>query len=412
MVETAQRRKWYEFRNAANTDAGPAELLIYDEIDSWFGVSAEQLARDVAKLDDGRALNVRINSPGGNAFDGIAILNTLRNHPGPVTVYVDGLAASAASFIAMAGDEIVMSRNAELMIHNGHGLVIGDADDMRKMADNLDRVTSNIASIYAERAGGTVDDWKAAMADETWYSATEAVEAGLADRVDGPPKQRDERSQVAAKFDLSIFNHAGRKAAPPPRIPLAHNSTPQPQAEVNNEEDGHMATLKEGLAEKLGIDADADDETVLAAIDEALAERADDTATDQPPVEPTVEQATEVAAKFGLTLVNKANYDRLQADVAALNAQRAAAQLAEDVAVIDNAIKDGRIAPASRESFLNYMKADRDGARNALDSIAPNTIPVEELGHGYSNENSSIDPEMNAMFNKITGVELGIGKGA
>ena len=186
-------------------------MLIYDEIDSWFGVSAEALAREIAALDDNRELHVRINSPGGNVFDGVAILNALRGHPGKVTVIVDSLAASAASFIAMGGDEVVMNRDAEMMIHKASGLVVGGADDMRQQADLIDRLNDKMANIYAERAGGTVEDWLAMMASETWYSADEAVEAGLADRVENVTADRE---QAAAKFDLSIFAHAGAHMRP------------------------------------------------------------------------------------------------------------------------------------------------------------------------------------------------------
>ena len=220
-------RQWYQVRNAAKADTGTAELLIYDEIDSWFGVSAEQLARDIATLDDDRDLVVRINSPGGSAFDGVAILNALRGHPGNVKVIIDGLAASAASFIAMAGDEVVMHRNAEMMVHNAHGLVIGGFEDMRKMADTLERMNRNIGSIYADRAGGSVEDWIAVMAQETWFSADEAVDSGLADRViESDPKSKAQGRRPVASFDRSRFRYQGRHAAPTPRVAAqAHTST-------------------------------------------------------------------------------------------------------------------------------------------------------------------------------------------
>lgn len=395
-------RRWYQIRNAAKDDTGPAELLIYDEIDSWFGVAPEQLVKDLATVDADREIVVRINSPGGYVYDGITILNALRAHKGRVTVIVDGLAASAASFIAMAGDEIVMNRNAEMMVHNGRGFVSGGFEDMRKMADNLERANRNIASIYSERAGGTIEDWLAVMDDETWFTAAEAVEAGLADRVQEPP-QRD-AGAPAARFDLSIFNHAGRAAAPAPRIRMAHNEPPLPaEAEVNKKEDSHMATLQEGLAQKLGIPADADTETMLAAVDEALAERAEPALG-----EPTVEQAAAVVARFGLTVVNKEANDKLLADVRAFHARHAALDRADDERIVDEAIRVGRIAPASRESFLNYMRADREGARNALESIATNTIPVAEIGHAYTDPNGagSVDPALEAMYAKLVGLPM------
>ncbi|HNF06816.1 MAG TPA: Clp protease ClpP, partial [Mycobacterium sp.] len=226
-------------------------MLIYDEIDSWYGVSAEALAREISSLDDSRELHVRINSPGGNIFDGVAILNALRGHPGKVTVFVDSLAASAASFLAMGGDEIVMNRDSEMMIHKGHGLVVGGADDMRQQADLIDRLNDKIAGIYAERAGGSVEDWLAIMDAETWYSAEEAVEAGLADRVETATADRD---QAAAKFDLSIFAHAGRAHAPAPRFPKAHNRTStESPVEAEKKEGPVMATLSESALQKLGL---------------------------------------------------------------------------------------------------------------------------------------------------------------
>jgi ATP-dependent protease ClpP protease subunit len=219
-------------------------------------VTSTSITDELAALDGTPDLTVRINSRGGDVFEGVAILNALRGYGGRVTTVIDGLAASAASFIAMSGAEIVMNRNSEMMIHNGHTLAIGGAEDMRKMADNLERVNANIASIYAERAGGTADDWRALMADETWFSAEEAVSAGLADRVESIKGQ--DANKVKAFFDLSIFNHAGRSHAPAPRIPQAHNETPRnPEAEKGKEPT--MATLSESALQKLGLDADADE---------------------------------------------------------------------------------------------------------------------------------------------------------
>jgi hypothetical protein len=121
------------------------------------------------------------------------------------------LAASAASFIAMASDEIVMGRNSEMMIHDAWGICMGPAVDMRDLADKLDHLSNNIASIYAGKAGGTTADWRVPMLAETWYSAEEAVAAGLADRV--------EAAQAPAEnhFDLSVFTYAGRAKAPAPQ---------------------------------------------------------------------------------------------------------------------------------------------------------------------------------------------------
>lgn len=171
---------WYSIKNLSDT---AAEISIFDEI-GYFGISAADFIKDIQAVR-ATEINLRINSPGGDVFDGIAIYNAIRRHPANVTAYVEGLAASAASFIAMAADRVVMQPHSQLMIHEASGLVIGAASDMRQMADLLDKSSDNIASIYAERAGGTVEDWRARMKSETWMSDQEAVDLGLADAIDG-----------------------------------------------------------------------------------------------------------------------------------------------------------------------------------------------------------------------------------
>lgn len=204
------RTDWYAFKNITEDSV---DVLIYDEIGYW-GVTAQDFVRELADLST-RNINLRLNSPGGDVFDGIAILNALRNHQATVNVTIEGLAASAASFIAMAGETVTMARNSELMIHEPHAVAVGlNAAEMRDLAERLDKVGDNIASIYAEKAGGTVEQWRAAMERETWYSAQEAVDAGLADAVQGSSSARSDNS-----WDLSIFNYSGREKAPAPARP-------------------------------------------------------------------------------------------------------------------------------------------------------------------------------------------------
>lgn len=203
---------WYKITNLAGED-GPADVVIYDEIGYW-GVTAADFMAEL-KAITANQISLRINSPGGEIFDGIAIYNTLRAHAAHVTAYVDSLAASIASVIAMAGDRIVMQPHSQLMIHDGSGLCIGNAADMRAMADLLDRQSDNIAAIYAERAGGTARQWRERMRAETWYSDREAVDAGLADEVAKMERQEAE-PPMAASWDLTIFNYAGRAKAPAP----------------------------------------------------------------------------------------------------------------------------------------------------------------------------------------------------
>lgn len=208
---------------------GVATLRIYDPIDSWggeWGVSAKEFARAVDSLpDDTTEIRIHINSPGGEVYEGLAILNQLRNHKARVVAVIDGLAASAASFIATGADEVVMGKNTQLMIHDAWGLCVGPAVDMRDMADRLDKISDNIASVYAAKAGGSVADWRGFMLAETWYDADEAVTAGLADRVEG-----EADPEAKNRFDLSIFDHAGREEAPAPAAPVKAVPDPQPTA--------------------------------------------------------------------------------------------------------------------------------------------------------------------------------------
>jgi ATP-dependent Clp endopeptidase proteolytic subunit ClpP len=207
-TSTVPGKSWFRIENKADVSAS---IFLYDEIGS-FGTSADDFVKQLRDVKSA-AIDVFVNSPGGECYDGLAIFNALRNHRAHVTVHIDGLAASAASFVAMAGDRIVAERNATLMIHNAHAVGVGDADDMRKMADMLDRMTDTIASIYADRAGGTVATWRARMKTETWFSADEAKTAGLVDEVASTPTPK---GMPRNTWDLSIFNFAGRSAAPDP----------------------------------------------------------------------------------------------------------------------------------------------------------------------------------------------------
>src|SRR6266498_184276 len=140
---------WYRISNKAEDTT---LIDIYDEI-SWFGISAADFVKELRAVSTPK-IELHINSPGGDVFDGVAIYNALRQHDAQVHVVIDSLAASAASFIAMAGDKITATATAMLMIHDAWGLVNGNAADMRDAADRLDKHSDNIASIYAARAGG------------------------------------------------------------------------------------------------------------------------------------------------------------------------------------------------------------------------------------------------------------------
>lgn len=225
------RNDWYRIHNVAD---GFAEVMIYDEI-GYFGITANDFVKELAGLQADR-LNVHLNTPGGEVFDGIAIYNALKSHPAEVHVTVDSLAASIGSVIAMAGDRIVMARNSTMMIHDGMGIAIGNAADMRELADLLDKTSDNIASIYAERSGKPADHWRGLMRAEQWYSAEEAVGAGLADEVAAPRGKAQENS-----WDLSIYSNY----RPQPTEELPAESPKQPVFKLTPE--SFKAALKEAF---------------------------------------------------------------------------------------------------------------------------------------------------------------------
>jgi ATP-dependent protease ClpP protease subunit len=206
-AQPKHRDGWYRIANS--TDGTTATVSIYDEIGYW-GTTASQFCDELAALDVTQ-IDVRINSPGGDVFDGCAIYNALLNHPADVTTHNDGLAASIASLIFQAGDVRVVARASQMMIHKPSALCIGCDDDMVACAALLGSVGTMIASVYADAAGGGAPMWLAAMGNETWYSAEEAVTAGLADAVQG-------QAVVEDAFDLTIFNYAGRSSAPAPPV--------------------------------------------------------------------------------------------------------------------------------------------------------------------------------------------------
>ena len=175
-------KSWYSIKASANQSA---EVFIYDEIGFW-GVSAQQFANELKEIGNVRQINLHIHSPGGDVFDGIAIYNLLKNHPANKTVYIDGLAASMASVIAMAGDEVIMPENAMLMIHKPWGIQGGDAEELRKYADLLDKVESTLLMAYTTKTGKSEDELAAMLAVETWLTGKECVELGFADKLAEP----------------------------------------------------------------------------------------------------------------------------------------------------------------------------------------------------------------------------------
>lgn len=176
---SAGDKSW--FRMKASGDK-TADIYIYDEIGYW-GVTARQFASSMKALGDLDHINLHIHSPGGDVFDGIAIYNLLNSHTASKTVYIDGLAASMASVIAMVGNPIIMPENAMMMVHKPWGITGGDANDMRDYADLLDKVEAVLIPSYAKKTGKTPDELALMLGEETWMTAQECLEHGFADQI-------------------------------------------------------------------------------------------------------------------------------------------------------------------------------------------------------------------------------------
>lgn len=189
----------------AATASGELEIFLYDYIgeDLLGGTSAKMFQEELSAAGDVRSIHLRVNSPGGQAFDGIAVFNALVSHPARVTAQVDGLAASIASTIIMAATEISMADNAMLMIHNPYVGLVGDAAEMRRMAGALDNMKKAMITAYQRHTPKSAAEISAIMDAETWLSAAEAQDAGFCETILTPEQPVD----MAASIDLSRFKH-------------------------------------------------------------------------------------------------------------------------------------------------------------------------------------------------------------
>ncbi len=202
----SKNKNWYRIENKA---ADEAEVYIYGEIvnAAWYtnDVEASQFVKDFAAID-AKTIRIRINSPGGSVFAGVAIHGAIQRHPSKTIAHIDGLAASAASFVALAADEVRMAEGAMYMIHDGWTFAIGNKVEMRRTADLLEKTDGSIVRIYAGKTGRDESEISEWMADETWFTADEALEAGFVDEIEGV-------EPVKASFDMSRFKHAPKNLA-------------------------------------------------------------------------------------------------------------------------------------------------------------------------------------------------------
>lgn len=363
-----------------------ATIRMYGPIDSWggwWGISAKDVGQVLDALPESvTQVILRINSPGGECSEAAAILNMLRAHKARIVAVVDGLAASAASVIAAGCDETVMSPGTQMMIHSPSTIVWGNAADMRKEAAVLDNFEAAIIEIYEGKAGEK--DWAALLAEETWLTGAQAIELGLADRTAVIPDAGETETagedvvvvvplggdDAEDSLSMAPFARATRitmKAAV--AAPKPPDST-EPGTPNQKEELSMSDTIKAGLRERLGVtDANASDETLLAALDEALDEQAETPA------------AQAAAIPEGAVLVDAGTLEQLQTQAALGAEARAQQETDRRDAIVASALKEGRITASTRDMWRAQLDQDEEGISALLNSFPTNTVPVVEVGH-------------------------------
>jgi ATP-dependent Clp protease protease subunit len=236
-------KKFWEFKAQSEERA---ELLLYGEIasSSWWGdeITPKEFKRDLDDLGDVSELNVFINSSGGDVFAGQAIYSMLKRHKATVTAYVDGLAASIASVVAMAADIVVMPKNSMMMIHNPWTIGVGEADDFRKLADDLEKIRESIIVTYQAKSGLDRDEVISLMDAETWLSAEEALQMGFADEL-------EEEKVIAASAKGKLFNINGRefdlsKFKNPPKLVVVKEPQAKQVESLSREEENLLSLYR------------------------------------------------------------------------------------------------------------------------------------------------------------------------
>lgn len=314
------KNHWYSIKAAAK-QGGRAQVFVYDEIGGW-GISASQFRRDIEALGD-VPIDVRISSPGGSAFDGIA-MHTVLSRLSDVDTYADSAVASAATIPFMAGKRRVMAEGAVLFIHNPWNLAVGDADELRKVADALDVATESLASIYAKATGKDRDEIKKVMALETWMSADDA-------KADGWATDIGEAITVQANIDPGRY----------PKTPKAFVRVQPPALSRNTDT---MKNLTAALAQAgLLASADVAEDAAVAQLIDNLKARGD--------------------AQAKLTA---------ERDTALSKASEAAGHIkALAKHVVDSAVKSGQITDGVRAKWEEQLVAAPAATIELLSGISP-----------------------------------------
>lgn len=326
---------WYSIRNAGTS----AEISIYEEI-GMGGVTPAAFISELAALKS-LPITVRINSLGGSVFDGLAIYNLLRDHVGGVTIKIDGVAASMASVVAMAGTRVIMSESALMMIHNPNSEVAGEASDLRNMAGVLDQVKNSLVAAYQRKTNLPPNRLAAMMDAETWMSAADALELGFIDAI-------EKSALVAAKFDTARMPNLPAKF----KNLMSQPTTPATPTNATAEEVAALTTQVADLLAQITILIHERDDLVsqLALAQSTL------------PVDPSMPDVDPESAAAAIATA-QAERDQLAAQFAALNESATAAAIA-----YTNASKQ-----------LETMTAQLAAANAATVSAKANAVRLEAL---------------------------------
>lgn len=396
------------------------KLLLYGEI-GW-EVRASEFVPAIDAVTDSH-IDLHISSPGGDVFEALTIMNALKEHPATKTVYIDGLAASAASFIAVGiGGEVIMRPGAEMMIHNAQGGAWGDMNDMHAIIERLESASATIADIYAAKTGTDAAEWRAAMDAETWFSADEALAAGLVDRVEAAGEGVDNRKLAGVSNTVRGGRYRRREDAPAPRPALMNRRGAREEkpmsfidklkaalgADPNTSQDDLLKLVNvavEGFNPEVAVKDNTSEETVTAETandDEENQEQvavkdnqSEETVTDETANDDEETQAT-VAVKdnqseetvtaesidaFGdVVTIDRGVYEDLLKRAATGDASVERDHQMEVAAMVDTAIKAGKVLAARRDALIAQGLEDTMALKNHLAKLAPGTIPVSEKG--------------------------------
>lgn len=371
----------------------PHRIDIFDDIGGW-GITSSLFASWL-KEAGGAPIEVHINSYGGDVFEGIAIMNALRDYEAEVTVIVDGIAASAASYIAVGGaDSLIMQESASLMVHDAWADVSGNSAEIRKQAEELERMSDVIAQIYADKSGTPVEEWREAMAEDAYFSAEEAVLVGLADEIRaGARVSNGTRTRM-----FNAMRFASRDQAPEPALVRRARA---------KKEEGKAVGFLNGLAKELNVEGREDElkasllafmnslskeepqelQDVEEAAEEAPAE--EEAKEESPEAEESVEDdtpANEPQADSDSVLVPRAVYEDLLAAHEKAGEMVAAERERALVDEVDAWIAEGRFSAARRAEAITAMGKDADMARASWGKLPKGSVNRKEAGYGGQRE--------------------------